>query len=166
MSGFYSNLETLTNRMAGMLLSNQDFVKYLYYTNDDPLSQPDISNPLSILGDKFVLQPKPSGYTTEQGVIVEMFLSGDNPNRGNGGMITEYVITFNILVHLDTWSIRNGIRPYRLLNIIDETFNDKSINEISYTKIQSLGSKYIRFDDNWAGYKLNYVLQWNGNHRC
>lgn len=167
MNGFYGNLNNLTNRMAGLLIENKDFLKYLYYTNDEPLNNPDVENPLEqVLNKKFFLQPKPSSPTTEEGVIVEMFLSGDNPENANGGMFTDYVITFNVLCHLGTWGIKGGIRPYMIMGMIDSTFNNKNIKEISFSKIRPLGSKYMQFENGWQGYKLAYVLSWNGNTMC
>ena len=164
--GFYGNLNNLTNKMAGLLLSKQEFLKLLTYTDDDPLTQPDIADSLSVLNTKFFLQPKPSSFTLEEGIVVEMFLGGDNPHNVNGGMLTEYVITFNILCHLSTWNIKGGIRPYAIMSVIDSTFNNKTIKEISIGAIRPLGSKYMKFEDGWQGYKLAYTLTWNGNSVC
>lgn len=166
MNGFYGNLEPVVNKMAGMLLNNKDFIKYIYYSDPNPLSQPDIENPLSLLGKRFFLQPKPPIIEVNEGGFVEMIFSGDNPNNRNGGFQTNYVITFNILVHLNTWQINGGIRPFRIMNIIDSMFNGKKILEISSKSIIPMGSKEMKFSDEFYGYKVVYVLSWNGNADC
>lgn len=164
--GFYGNLDTVTNRMAGMLLANKDFVKYLSYTENDPLSMPDITNPIGIIGKRFFLQPKPPILIIEEGTYVEMFLARDNPQGRSGGKFTEYIITFNIICHLNSWQVLGGMRPYRIMNIIDKTFNNAKIKDISVGDITPLGSQFIRFSDQFEGYKLGYVLSWNGNLDC
>lgn len=170
--GFYGHLEYITNKMAGLLLTNQEFIKYLQYDDDDPLSHPDISQDelgktIDKLKDtRFFLQPKPSKISWQSGVYVEMFLSRDNPERRSGGLFTSYIITFNIICHLDKWTIKNGIRPYRIMNIIDYTFNGANIKDISFDEIRPLGSQFLKFADNFEGYRLGYVLTWKGNKDC
>lgn len=165
-NGFYGNLENITNRMATMLLQNDDFVKYLHYTDRDPLSHKKVSNPMKLIDTKLMLQPKPDNLEEKEGIIVEMFFSGDNPSSVSGGFNTKYIIMFNIMCHTSMWKIDNGKRPYRILNIIDYTFNGKEIPEICRGQIIPLGAKFIKFADNWNGYKIAYSLSWNGNQRC
>lgn len=165
-SGFYGNLEFVTNKLAEVLLRDENFVKYLYYNDEDPLSKPTLKDPLIILNDRLVLQPKSIYLETEEGILVEMFLHGDTPQRASGGLLTEYIINFNIVCHLGSWKIKNGIRPYRVMNIIDSAFNGRKIEGVSFGSIKPLGSRFIRFADHWEGYRLSYSLTWNGNKEC
>lgn len=164
--GFYDNLDNIINRMATMLLQNEDFVKYLYYNDPEPLSHEKVNNPLDLVGISLLKQPKSENIVKEEGTIVEIFFAGDKPSNSNSGLTTTYIITINIICHVNSWRINGGIRPYRLLSIIDSTFSGKKISDITLGQVVPLGSNGMKFADNWYGFKLNYSLTWSGNLRC
>lgn len=175
--GRFENLDDLIRNVAYSLTdvghsnpkianSAQKICKLLYYTEKDPLSQPDTDRvnsnkpapDFTTLGDvrehiinKRVLLVPRVPAEEERGsfiiVIIDDFTLSPNkvfkPNR----------IMFDVLVHHDDWLLGNSLRPFLIMQQIDNIFNDK---KISIGNLEFDTCRSITLSPMFLGYNLVY----------
>ena len=168
---FFKELEGIVNMATSMLLSSQEICKLVFYypSNVDyqynPLSQPDIENPSSLLLENIFPIPKIPDAETEQICLIDITISGGEPMRKNP-RFRKVILSFDIICHLDAWFIKGGFRPIRLLYEIDRLFNFQmtQLNTINNPIPLPLVSK--DYSNKFYGYELSYELQLNSNIEC
>ena len=122
------NLQKITQR----LLSNQNLLKLLYYTDKDPLSQKDlteeqIKNSIYEKLIKIIPRLGPKGTETSHSIIAMRVVKG-NKNIENGEF-KDVLIAIEVFVPLTQWMIKNSnLRPFAILGEIEKSLNGKTIN--------------------------------------
>ena len=120
------NLQKVISR----LLANNDLVKLLYYENDDPLSNPDLSNEakqLEIFEKLIKTVPRVGTKDTAKSVLVVYIQkAGKIPGNKEFRNVT---ILVDVIVPLTQWYIKDtNLRPFAILGKIQESLDDKTIN--------------------------------------
>ena len=121
-----SNLQKILTR----ILSNQNLLKLLYYTDKDPLSHEDLTQEQKQkeIFEKLVkIIPRVGPIETAQSLIVMRVVSGkvdyDNEEFEN------IVISFEVFVPLTQWVIKDeSLRPFCILGELQKTLKGKTID--------------------------------------
>lgn len=158
--GKFIELNDNINKVLMKLLSSQDLCKYLYYNSSNPLSESDITDVTDLLYTKIFPYPTPTsvfknsdGEPTASSIINVFFddytLSEVN-NKFKSG-----VLVFRVLVHMSLWKLDTSkLRPYCILNLIDEMFNEGRVIGLGKGEFESC--RIIWEDENYSGYALVY----------
>ena len=112
------------------LMSNQNLLKLLYYTDKDPLSQPDLTEKQikeEVYEKLIKIIPRVGPKETAHSIVTVRFIRGRrNPNNNEFENISVAVESF---VPLTQWIIKDiNLRPFAILGEIQKTLNGKTIN--------------------------------------
>lgn len=135
-----ANLQLIFKR----LMSNQELLRYLHYTDKDPLNlkHPDVKR-----GDVYPTQIKPIPIVyseSEKSVITVKVLKGV-PGERNSEVIDLYIV-IEIFVPLTQWLLKSdNMRPYLIMGEIQKTLDNKAI--------EGLGTL------NWSGFQANFFTE-------
>lgn len=119
----FDEMDKIKSQIKDRVLSNQNLLKYIYYGDDDPLSEKDIED-LSLVVDKYVFfKPKMLDTLKEQKAYLTLTTSG-SPDY-SGERITNVTFTFNILTHLEIYDLADGsTRAWRICKELSDLFTD------------------------------------------
>ncbi len=112
------------------LMANQKLVKLLYYTDPDPLNQPDLT-PEQIreeVYEKLIKITPRVGPKETSHSIVTMRITRARKNLENSEF-KDVNISIEVFVPLTQWIIKDvQLRPFAILGEIQESLNGKKIN--------------------------------------
>lgn len=166
----FKELENILNTTISMVLNNQTLCKLLYYYPQDvdysfsPESMEDIEDTSILLLNNVFPLPKQPDATTDQKCLLDVNVSKMKSIVGN--KYAEVSLTFDIICHLDSWLIKNGFRPLRILFEIDKMFNDQitNLNIVNKPQINNIVPKM--YANKFFGYQIEYKIQLNSNMEC
>jgi len=141
--------------IAKQLLSNPRLKRLLYYTTEDALDRPDLTDEQSVelFGKNIKNVPK---LYVDGSVLTYIIINFDNftPNRTNPEF-RDHIIEFDIICHYNQWTLKDfQLRPYRIAAEIDSMFNGKHLTGIGKTEF--LGANQIILTDEFAGLCLMF----------
>lgn len=120
------NLQKIMSR----LLSNQNLLKLLYYTDKDPYSQPDLTQEQiqKEIFEKLVkIVPRVGPKETAHSIIVVKVNNGATDN--NNTEFRNISINVESFVPLTQWIIKDdNLRPFAIMGEIQKSLNGKTIN--------------------------------------
>lgn len=112
------------------LLANQNLLKLLYYTDKDPLSQPDLTEKQiqNEVFDKLVkITPRVGPKETAHSIISMRFTRGRR--NMNNNEFENISIAIESFVPLTQWIIKGtNLRPFAIMGEIQKSLNGKTIN--------------------------------------
>ena len=111
------------------LMSNQDLVKLLYYTDKDPLSHEDLTKEESDekVFQKYIKVIPRLGPTEDSHSIVAMLITQGNTNENSE--FRNIIIQFEIFVPITQWIIKDtNFRPFKIMGEIQKSLKGKKIN--------------------------------------
>lgn len=137
------------------LLSNPRLKRLLYYTTNDALDRPNLTDEqsLELFGKNIKNVPK---LYVDGSVLNYIIINFDNfiPNRTNPEF-RDNIIEFDIICHYDQWTLKDfQLRPYRIAAEIDSMFDGKHLTGIGETEF--LGANQIILTDEFAGLCLMF----------
>lgn len=168
---FLSELDNIVTIATNMLVQNPNICKLLSYYPDtvnfqfNPLAQPTIKKPSALLMDKIFPLPKVPDAETEQICFIDVNIAGGDPMRHNTGFRRVELI-FDVICHLDSWMIKGGFRPLKILAEIDAMFNNQKTSLPIENKPQILPFVPKNYSNKFYGYQIRYELQINSNIEC
>jgi hypothetical protein len=148
-----------------MILANQNLCKYLYYADSNPISQTTISDTSILLMNNLYPLPKIPNAETGKISIVNVYFPSLKTGKKNPGFRKD-VLCFDVMCHLDTWMIDEGIRPYSICREIDKMFNDKQISALSINRVYFDSANIRQYSDYFYGYYMVYELTNPSNVGC
>lgn len=120
------NLQKIVTRLQ----SNQNLLKLLYYSDKDPLSQPDLTEEQiqkEVFEKLIKIVPRVGPKETAQSLISLRVINGMT-NRGNGEF-RDIGLGIEVFVPLTQWMIKDtNLRPFSIMGEIQKTLNGKVIN--------------------------------------
>lgn len=151
----FLSLEKDMSIMIDMILKNDNLKKLLYYTSQDCLSKPILTEDqsLTLFGKNIKIVPK---MYVDNEVLNYLFIFFDNfvPNATNPEFRNN-LIEFDIVCHVDQWHMKDfQLRPFRIAAELDSMFNDKHLTGIG--TLQFLGANQITITDEFIGICLYY----------
>lgn len=120
------NLHKIINR----LLSNDDLIKLLYYTDKDPLSHSALSDEQKKkeVFEKLVkVVPRVGPKETAQSLVAVRVASGKKDLENKE--FRNILVVIDIFVPLTQWFLKDdNLRPFKILGEIEKSLNGKTIN--------------------------------------
>jgi hypothetical protein len=142
------------------LVENKNLCKLIYYNDENPLSQSEIANSSKLLFDK--IYPYPIAIDPEAEASTFLCLALDDFSLANGGYgIANNKVIFNVLCHNKLWKLKGALRPFLIMEELDNMFND--VGGIGIGKMQFSGANIIYTKD-YTGYRVSYET-YNANGR-
>lgn len=111
------------------LMSNQNLVKLLYYTDKDPLSHEDLTKEEidEKVFQKYIKVIPRLGPTEDSHSIVAMLITQGNTNENSE--FRNIIIQFEIFVPITQWIIKDtNFRPFKIMGEIQKSLKGKKIN--------------------------------------
>ena len=133
---------------------NKRLQKYLYYTNSNPLGNPDLTEEeiQSLFGKQIKIVPK---LQVDGEVLNYVIVSCDNfvPN-GSNPEFRDNIIEFDIICNFDQWQLKDfELRPYKIAAELDTMLNGV---KLSGFELEFLGASQLILTDEYAGLCLMY----------
>lgn len=128
------NLDILSPNLVLLLdqiIQNNNLVKYLYYNVENPLAQPNLADNSVILFNKLWPQPFDEQIATEDFSNLRVYFA--NIKFENNAIVSDSIVTFDIIVAKSLWLINTGtpvIRPYEIAKEVVATFRNNSVGTV------------------------------------
>lgn len=144
-------------RIATRLLENKNLCKYLKYTNDNPLNNPDIEDPINtILHKNIKIVPMVSveEFNTESTIVLvydEAIVNEDNTEFND--------VELDVLVYvpLREWQINSlNLRPFLIMSEIEKSLEGKRVEGLGLLKY--IGFNLHLLDDNLSCYRMRFTF--------
>lgn len=120
------NLQKIITR----LMSNDDLINLLYYTDKDPLSQPHLTleeKQKDIFEKLIRIIPRVGADESSQSIITVRALNGIRLEEN--GEFKSVTISIEVFTPLSQWIIKNtNLRPFLILGEIQKSLEGKTIN--------------------------------------
>lgn len=154
-----ADLGILLQKIVHRLMTNQNLVKLLYYTDKDSLNQPDltIEQIKNEVFDKLIkITPRISPRETEgaQSLIAVRITRGIETSNGQFRNIGLSIESF---VPLTQWFLKNdNLRPFLIMGEVENSLKDKTINGLG--KIEG-GDFEIEFlTEEFSCYEQSFII--------
>ena len=146
--------------IVDMMLKNDRLKKLLYYTTEDALKKPPLTE------DESLELFKKNGYGNirmvpklyiDKDVLNYIIIKFDNfiPNMTNPEFRNN-IISFDIICHFSQWQMNDfQLRPYKIAAEIDSLFNNRHLSGIGELKFS--GANQINVNDEFSGISLRYM---------
>lgn len=142
------NLVTIMTQLT----TNQTLCKYLTVYQGNPLSQPDLTNPISLIRNNIFPYPfLIPAETTEVAQIHVYYPRAKIDKR----VIQNNRVTFDIVCHKNLWLTNDGassVRPYKIATEIMRIFDETSIGKVG--RLNFTGFDHLMFNDNFQAFSL------------
>ena len=151
----FLSMEKDLNQITGSILRNKNLKKLLYYTTEDALSMPDLTDEqsVSLFGKNIRIAPK---LYIDQDIVNYIIISFDDfsPNAKNPEF-RDCTICFDIVCHFDQWKLTDfKLRPYRIAAELDTMFNKAKFSGIG--RLEFIGGLQMLLDNEFGGLTLRY----------
>ena len=151
----FLSMEKDLNQITGSMLRNKNLKKLLYYTTENALSMPDLTDDqsVSLFGRNIRIAPK---LFIDQEIVNYIIISFDDfsPNAKNPEF-RDCTICFDIVCHFDQWKLKDfKLRPYRIAAELDTMFNKARFSGIG--RLEFIGGLQMLLDDEYGGLTLRY----------
>ena len=151
----FLSMEKDLNQITGSMLRNKNLKKLLYYTTENALSMPDLTDDqsVSLFGRNIRIAPK---LFIDQEIVNYIIISFDDfsPNARNPEF-RDCTICFDIVCHFDQWKLTDfKLRPYRIAAELDSMFNKARFSGIG--RLEFIGGLQMLLDDEYGGLTLRY----------
>lgn len=150
----FLSVEKDTELLINKILANKRLQKYLYYTEKDPLSQPNLTaeQALELFDNNIKIVPK---IYVDRSVLQYIIIQFDNFTPSSNPEFRDNTIEFDIICHFDQWKIKDfQLRPVRIAAEIDSMLANKRLTGIG--KVEFIGASNILLTDEYAGICLMY----------
>ena len=122
------NLQKIVDRLQ----NNQNLLKLLYYTDKDPLSQPDLTQDQikELIFEKLIkVVPRVGPKETAKSLISLRVVRGHMNPKNNEFL--DVSLGIEVFVPLTQWIIKDSnLRPFAIMGEIHKSLNNKKINGI------------------------------------
>lgn len=156
------NIELMSDNLT-LLLSEvievPEIVKYLTYNQKNPLSQPNVVSPSSLILKKIHPYPFDPIATTED--CTELRIYYPEGVFDSSGAVVETCVYIDIVVAKTLWLINDGkaaIRPYMIMKYLFEHFHKKSIGTLGRVEFTNFAHLHINETFDAIRIETNVVL--------
>ena len=140
--------------IVDLFLRNDRLKKLLYYTTNDCLDKPNLTDEetFSMFGKQIKIVPK---LYVDSSVLNYIIISFDNFTPSGNPEFRDNLVEFDIICHFDQWNLKDfQLRPYKIAAEIDSMLNGKSLTGIG--ELEFMGATQIILTDEFAGLCLMY----------
>ena len=140
------------------LCANQKLLKYLYYSDKDPLNHPDLDQIViqkEIMNKLIRIIPKVGPKETAQSVLVIRVANGRKLSENKEFKLISLVV--EIFVPLTQWIIKSdNLRPFLILGEIQKSLDGKTINGLGKLEGGDFDLNFIT--DEIASYEMLFNI--------
>jgi len=116
--------------IAERLLANQNLCKLLYYTDKDPLAQPEIQDVKAKLLHKLILMIPLAGSKENAQSLIGMRVRAGILNANNEEY-RDFLLEIEVLTPLTQWIMKSeSLRPFLIMGEIQKSLKGKSVHGI------------------------------------
>ena len=148
------NLKTIVKALC----TNQKLLKYLYYSDKDPLNHPDLDQIViqkEIMNKLIRIIPKVGPKETAQSVLVIRVANGRKLSENKEFKLISLVV--EIFVPLTQWIIKSdNLRPFLILGEIQKSLDGKTINGLGKLEGGNFDLNFIT--DEIASYEMLFNI--------
>jgi len=146
----FKHIENNLLKLLALILTNQNMLKYIYYLDDDPLGQPNVSVNL-LETNNIILTLFDEKILTEQ--QIKVFL---NPLQGNLEYLplSDLTYTLDIVIPNNKWILHGlgQLRAYRISDEFAQMVDGQMVAGIGETEITKF--RTYKVGDNYSGLSL------------
>lgn len=149
--------------LINAMLNNERLKRLLYYTTNDALDKPNLTEEqsISLIGTNIKNVPK---LVLDKSVLNYIIVSFDNFLETDNPEFRDNMIEFDIICHMDQWPLKDfALRPFKIAAEIDTIFNNKKFTGMG--KLEFLGCKIVGINNEFAGVALLYGTVHGGEDR-
>lgn len=143
-------------KIVDRIMKDQDLLKLLKYMDSDPLNHPDLTQDEidEMLHKNIMITPKiPDDDRDLNNYLIILLDNYAVDSINQDFKVTE--IRFDVLCPMDKWIInQRSLRPYLIMNRIDQNFNEKKLAGIGNLAFESANRLVVSTE--LAGYSLIY----------
>ena len=141
--------------LVNLILQNDRLKKLLYYTSEDCLSRPKLTQAQSLELFKKNIKMVPKIYV-DGSVLNYIVINFDNfTTNTSNPQFRDNIIKFDIICHFDQWQLSDfQLRPYKIAAEIDSMLANQKLTGIG--KIEFIGANNMVLTDEYAGICLMY----------
>lgn len=124
------------------LMENQKLLRYLYYTDKDPLNKnkPDVTSK-DVYGEH--IKPIPIVYAGEEHSVITVKVFKGNPAYENTEMIDVF-INIEVFVPLTQWLLKSdNMRPYLIMGEIQKSLDNTAIEGLGNLKAAGFQANFF-----------------------
>lgn len=150
----FKELNNNITKVMSALIDNQNICKLLNYNTGDALSKPDIENTTELLYKNIYpyLISLDAQETPKSFICVSL---DDFRSLDRSLYFTNNKLVFHVMCHNDLWQVDEGLRPFCILDEIDDIFCNGHM--IGYGKM-IFDSSNLVFAKNYTGYRVAYKI--------
>ena len=149
------NLQKIFKRLQ----ANQNLLKLLYYTDKDPLNQPDLTEEQikkEVFEKLIKIVPRVGPEDTAQSLISLRVVRGRPVSSNNEFENT--TISIEIFTPLTQWLIKDeSLRPFKIMGEIKKSLKDKTINGMGIIKYTGYDLNFLT--DEISAYEMTFNIQ-------
>lgn len=150
----FLSVEKDTSIIIDSMLKNERLKRLLYYTTQDALDKPNITQKetLGLIGKNIKMIPK---LVLDKTVLNYVIVSFKNFGLSSNPQFRTNIVEFDIICHFDQWQLNDfALRPYKIAAEIDTMFCNQKLTGIG--TLQFLGSKIIGINNEYCGLCIFY----------
>lgn len=144
-------------KIALRLVRNQNLCKYLKYTDDNPLNNPDFEDPIrEILHQNIKIVPlvNVDSNTTESTVLI---IYDNAPVNETNTEFKEVTLIVMVYVPLREWQLNDiNLRPFLIMSEIEKSLKNKRIEGLGRLNYKGWESKLIT--DNMSCFHMVFKI--------
>lgn len=149
------NLQKIFKRLQ----ANQNLLKLLYYTDKDPLNQPDLTEEQikkEIFEKLIKVVPRVGPKETAHSLVSLRVVRGRPVSSNNEFENT--TISIEIFTPLTQWLIKDeSLRPFKIMGEIKKSLKDKTINGMGKMMYTGYGLNFLT--DEISSYEMTFNIQ-------
>lgn len=150
----FLSVEKDASIILNSMLKNERLKRLLFYTTDDALTKPNITQEetLGLIGKNIKMVPR---LTLDKSVLNYIIINFDNFGLSTNPQFRTNIIEFDIICHYDQWQLKDfALRPYKIAAEIDTMFCNKKLTGIG--TLEFLGSRIIGINNEYCGFCIFY----------
>lgn len=132
-------------KIVGRLISNQNLLKYLYYTDPDPLNNADLTSEQiqkEIFNKLVKIVPRVGPKETDNSLISMRVVKG--AKNGSNPEFQNVLLAIEVFVPLTQWIIKDvNLRPFCIMQEVMNSLNDKTVNGLGRMECRSFEINFL-----------------------
>lgn len=159
----FLSVEKDLSRIADLIFKNERLKKLLYYTTDDCLSRPPLTEDQTyeLFKNNIKLVPK---LLVDKSVLNYIILSCDNFTASGNPEFRDNIVEVDIICHFDQWQLKDfKLRPYQIAGEIDTMLDNQKFSGIGV--LNFIGASQMVLTDEFAGICLMYQATHSGDDK-
>lgn len=146
------------NTILSHLVQNQNLKRYLYYLDNDPLSEDKTDIGGTLINENIILTPYDSRVVSEESVKIFVNLNSGNLRTQPVGI---YTYSMEIICPLTKWVLegKSQIRPHQIAYEITRKLDGVKINGVGKAEVENVN--FGKLDETYGWGRLLFKVNTN-----